>query len=147
MGDTGSIPGSGRSPRGRNGNPLRLFLLGESHGQRSLAGYSHKVTKSHITEHVRTWLLIMSYNMCQSLSFLRYCIYLFICLASLGSMGILLPRPGIEHMPPTVETWSLTHWTTRKFPQSLLLMYVFIYERSAVEVGETSTHSSPSNLY
>ena len=42
-----------------------------------LAGYSHKVTKSHITEHVRTWLLIMSYNMCQSLSFLRYFIYLF----------------------------------------------------------------------
>ena len=37
-GDQGSIPGSGRSPGGRNGNPLQL--PGESHGQRSLVGYS-----------------------------------------------------------------------------------------------------------
>ena len=32
--DEGSIPGSGRSLGGRHGNPL------ESHGQRSLVGYS-----------------------------------------------------------------------------------------------------------
>ena len=38
-GDTGSIPGSGRSPGEGNGNPLQ-FLPGKSHGQRSLAGYS-----------------------------------------------------------------------------------------------------------
>ena len=38
-GDAGSIPGSGRSPRRGNGNP---FLPGESHGRRSLAGYSPK---------------------------------------------------------------------------------------------------------
>ena len=37
-GDPSSSPGSGRSPGGRNGNPL-LFLSGESHGQRSLVGY------------------------------------------------------------------------------------------------------------
>ena len=37
--DVGSIPGSGRSPGEENGNPLQ-FLPGESHGQRSLAGYS-----------------------------------------------------------------------------------------------------------
>ena len=36
-GDTGSIPGSERSPGGGHGNPL---LPGESHGQRSLAGYN-----------------------------------------------------------------------------------------------------------
>ena len=35
----GSIPGSGRSPGEGNGSPT-LFLPGESHGQRSLAGYS-----------------------------------------------------------------------------------------------------------
>ena len=34
-------------------------------------------SQSHITEHVRTWL-IMSYNMCQSPSFLRWFVYLFI---------------------------------------------------------------------
>ena len=35
--DTGSIPGLGRSPGAGHGN---LLLPGESHGQRSLAGYS-----------------------------------------------------------------------------------------------------------
>ena len=38
-GDTGLIPGSGRSPGGGQGNTL-VFLPGESHGQRSLVGYS-----------------------------------------------------------------------------------------------------------
>ena len=37
--DSGSIPGSGRSPGEGNGNPP-VFLPGESHGQRNLAGYS-----------------------------------------------------------------------------------------------------------
>ena len=36
VGDLGSIPGLGRSP----GVPTLVFLPGESHGQRSLAGYS-----------------------------------------------------------------------------------------------------------
>ena len=38
--DTGSIPGSGRLSGGGHGNPLQLFLPGESHGQKSLVGYS-----------------------------------------------------------------------------------------------------------
>ena len=37
-GDMGSIPGLERSPGEGNGNSV--FLLGKSHGQRSLAGYS-----------------------------------------------------------------------------------------------------------
>ena len=36
--DTGSIPGFGRSPAEGNGNPS-VFLPGESHRQRSLAGF------------------------------------------------------------------------------------------------------------
>ena len=40
-GDLGSIPGLGRSPGEGNGNPLQYSCLdGESHGQRSLVGYS-----------------------------------------------------------------------------------------------------------
>ena len=35
-GDMGCIPGSGRSP----GESTPVFLLGETHGQKSLAGYS-----------------------------------------------------------------------------------------------------------
>ena len=38
-GDPSSIPGSGRSPGEGNGNPLQ-YLPGESHGGRSLVGYS-----------------------------------------------------------------------------------------------------------
>ena len=39
-GDQGLIPGLGRSPGEGNGYPLTVFLPGESHGQRSLEGYS-----------------------------------------------------------------------------------------------------------
>ena len=38
--DLGSIPGYGRSIGGRHGNPLQYSCLENSHGQRSLAGYS-----------------------------------------------------------------------------------------------------------
>ena len=38
--DVGSIPGLGRSPGGRNGNPFRYSWPGKSHGQKSLTGYS-----------------------------------------------------------------------------------------------------------
>ena len=42
--DSGSIPGSGSSPGGGHGSILAsflpAFLPGESHGQRSLGGYS-----------------------------------------------------------------------------------------------------------
>ena len=40
MRDVGSVPGLGRSSGKRNGNPLLGVLPGESHGQRSLVGYS-----------------------------------------------------------------------------------------------------------
>ena len=43
--DTGSIPGSGRSPGEGNGSPLQYS--GESHGQRSLVDYTvHEVAES-----------------------------------------------------------------------------------------------------
>ena len=41
MRDMGSIRGSEGSPEGGHGKPLQsIFLPGESHGQRSLAGHS-----------------------------------------------------------------------------------------------------------
>ena len=44
--DTGSITGSRRLPAEGNSNPIPVFLPGESHGQRSLAGYTvHGVYK------------------------------------------------------------------------------------------------------
>ena len=38
--EEGSIPGSGRSPGRRHGNPLQYSCLENPHGWRSLAGYS-----------------------------------------------------------------------------------------------------------
>ena len=40
VGDPGLIPGLGRSPGGRGWQFTPVFLPGESHGQRSLEGYS-----------------------------------------------------------------------------------------------------------
>ena len=49
-GNAGSIPGSERSPGGGNGNPLQYSCLGESHGQRNLAGYRPwSYTELHMT--------------------------------------------------------------------------------------------------
>ena len=36
--EAGSVPGSGRSPGGKNGNPLQYSCLENPHGQRSLMG-------------------------------------------------------------------------------------------------------------
>ena len=62
-GDPGAIPGSGRFPGEGNGNsrewqPTPVLLPGESHGQRSLAGYSpcgHK--ESDMTEQLTLYFL------------------------------------------------------------------------------------------
>ena len=35
---------------------------------------------------------------------------------SLMVCGILVPQPGMEPVPPTVEAWSLNHWTVREAP-------------------------------
>ena len=40
VGDVGSVSGLGSSPGGGHGNPMPVFLSGESHGQKSLADYS-----------------------------------------------------------------------------------------------------------
>ena len=46
VGDLGSIPGLGRPPWRRKWQPTPIFLSGESHGRRSLVGYSPWVAKS-----------------------------------------------------------------------------------------------------
>ena len=53
--DMGSIPGLGRSSGVGNGNPLQYSCLGNSNGQRSLAGYSPRGHKdSDTTERAHT---------------------------------------------------------------------------------------------
>ena len=53
--DTGLISGSGRALGNRKRHPTPVFLPGESHRQRSLAGYCSRVCKDlEMTEQLRT---------------------------------------------------------------------------------------------
>ena len=47
-GDTGLVPGSGRSPGVGNGNLLQYSCLDKCHGLRSLAGTGNEVTRRQI---------------------------------------------------------------------------------------------------
>ena len=58
--DTGLIPGLGRPPGVGSGKPTPVFLLGEYHGQRNLAGNSPWGCKeSDITEGTNTRMHIL----------------------------------------------------------------------------------------
>ena len=46
--DVGSVPGSGRSPRGGHGNPLQYSYLGNSMDRGAWQAAVHRVTKSQI---------------------------------------------------------------------------------------------------
>ena len=46
----------------------------------------------------------------------KYIVFFFFWLGW-AAYGILVPRPGIEPMFPTVIAWSLNHWSTRKVPK------------------------------
>ena len=63
MGDLGSIPGSGRAPLRKEWQPILLFFPGESHGQRSLVGYSPWGCKesdtTEATQHARMHIYII----------------------------------------------------------------------------------------
>ena len=50
--EAGSIPGSGRSSGGGQGQPNLIFLSGISHGQRSLVGYGPEGHKESYTAEV-----------------------------------------------------------------------------------------------
>ena len=60
--EEGSIPGSGRSPWRRAWQPTPVFIPGEFHGQRSLAGYSpwghEESDTTEATEHACTNALL-----------------------------------------------------------------------------------------
>ena len=36
-------------------------------------------------------------------------------------MWDLSSPPGIKHVPPAVEVWSLNHWTAREVPSSYFI--------------------------
>ena len=59
-GDVGSIPESGRSPEGGNGNLLHCSCLEKFNGQRRLVGYNSWVPKeSDMNNHTNKKILIL----------------------------------------------------------------------------------------
>ena len=48
---------------------------------------------------------------------LCFSIFIFGCMAC----GVLVPQSGIEPVPPALEAWSLSHWTSREIPHFKLL--------------------------
>ena len=48
---------------------------------------------------------------------LCFSIFIFGCVAC----GVLVPQPGIEPVPPALEAWSLSHWTSGEIPHFKLL--------------------------
>ena len=40
---------------------------------------------------------------------------------------ILVPRPGIEPMPPAMEAQSPSHWTARELPPQPIFFHLVLY--------------------
>ena len=62
VGGMGLIPGLGRCPGGASGNPFQYSCLGNSHGRRSLVGYSpwgceESDTTQQLSTHVSTGII------------------------------------------------------------------------------------------
>ena len=68
--DSGSVPGSGRSPEGGHGNPLQYSCL--EHGQRTMAGYSSQSCKEsdtiETTEQAYTQVLLIKTELLDQVS-------------------------------------------------------------------------------
>ena len=73
--DTGSIPGSGRSPGEGNGNPLQYSCLENPMDRGACWATAHRVAESDVTEWLSTTLVylqnIHKANMCHCSSVLR----------------------------------------------------------------------------
>ena len=57
------------------------------------------------------WILIQCIHQGSPVSFLLFSFFATPC-----SMWDLVPRAGIEPVPPAVEVWRLNHWTAREVP-------------------------------
>ena len=69
-------------------------------------------------------------------AFLSFFFFFWPCHAA---CGILVPQPGIEHVPPALEAWSLNHWTSREVPMLLFLDEDTLHERSGLLDSETNS--------
>ena len=150
--NTGEIKRHGFSPQIRKipwrraWQPTPVFLPGESHGQRNLAGCTpwgqkesdtieatqhtckrHQLQEKERAFHLEVWLSLPISPPQSTLApgtgdnmafyFINIVDGTFIFIYFLGcvtSRILIPPPPGIEPVVPSVEAWSLNHWTTRE---------------------------------
>ena len=99
-----SIPGSGRSFGGGNGNPSSILSWKISRTEETGGLHTvHRVAKN------QTWLSIEH----STLQWLQLLHILFLFLPLRSAYGILVPQPGIEPRPLAVKKQSPTHWIIR----------------------------------
>ena len=111
-------------PWRRKWQPTPVFLPGESHGQRSLAGYNpwgHK-SRTQLSEEAHSIMTCSSWNIswfCYPSPPGLFLLLFFVCFffrPSYAACGILGLWPGIKSMPPALRARSLNHCTTREVP-------------------------------
>ena len=140
-GDSGSIPGWGRSLR-RKWQPTPVFLSGESHGQRSLEGYSlwgrkelntterltHIHTHTHLVELTLSplyllWVLLGKRCSCLYISIFFKSCFLYLFMATPCSMWDLSSLTKYRTHDPAVEDQRPNSWATRE------VLYMSILEQ------------------
>ena len=149
----GFSPWVGKIPWRRARHPTPVFLSGESHGQRSLMGYSpwgHKLSDT--TEHARTHVCweTMAEQAFRQVFFRRFYELSFLPLISRIALKLLTETsvPGDQHKPG-IHT-DLSPYLLGAFPQSylrgeswalvLILLQIKTTHRSHIAYFFHSTH-------
>ena len=128
----GLIPGSGRSPGGGNGTPP-VFLLGESHGQRSLLGYrpwgpqNQNMTECPstvcllVTSEERHYICTKVYGQCncKPINSGSLC-YIFIQEGRFSRVRLCAtPETAAHQAPPSLGFSRQEHWSGLPFPSPI----------------------------
>ena len=104
--NAGSIPGFEKIPWRRAWQPAPAFLPGQSHGQRSLVGYTvHGVAESDTTERLTLWELPLRSFLTPQTTPAGWTVLL----GSLGTLGLLPSIPSSLPVPDDrAGPWSRT---------------------------------------
>ena len=119
----GSIPGSGRSPGGGNGNPLQYSSLENPMDRGRWQATVQRVAKS------QTWLKWLSMHIHTTCFIVCHFYILFfpIFWPDQVACGILVPQPGIKLTSSALEAQSPNHWTTREVLLFFLIFFSMMF--------------------